>query len=38
MNKETVLDVEHYTDDLFWFRTTKSEIWDKKNFNQVNLQ
>lgn len=32
MNKETVLDVEHYTDDLFWFRTTKSEIWDKKNF------
>ena len=32
MNKETVLSVEHYTDDLFWFRTTKSEIWDKKNF------
>ena len=32
MNIEKVLDVEHYTDDLFWFRTTKSDAWDKKNF------
>lgn len=32
MNIEKVLDVEHYTDDLFWFRTTKSEVWNKKNF------
>ena len=31
-NFETVLAVEHYTDDLFWFSTTKSEAWDKKNF------
>ena len=31
-NFETVLDVEHYIDDLFWFRTTKSDAWDKKNF------
>ena len=32
MNIETVLSVEHYTDDLFWFRTTKSDAWQKKNF------
>lgn len=32
MNIEKVLGVEHYTDDLFWFRTTKSEAWQKKNF------
>ena len=32
MNIEKVLDVEHYTEDLFWFRTTKSEKWSKKNF------
>ena len=31
-NFETVLDVEHYTDDLFWFRTTKGDAWNKKNF------
>ena len=31
-NFETVLEVEHYTDDLFWFKTTKSDAWDKKNF------
>ena len=32
MNLETVLEVEHYTDNLFWFKTTKSEIWKDKNF------
>ena len=31
-NVETVLAIEHYTDDLFWFRTTKSEAWNKRNF------
>lgn len=31
-NLEKVLDVEHYTDDLFWFRTTKSQDWNKRNF------
>ena len=31
-NFETVLEVKHYTDDLFWFKTTKSEEWNKKNF------
>lgn len=31
-NYETVLDVKHFTEDLFWFRTTKSEAWDKRNF------
>lgn len=31
-NFETVLEIEHYTDDLFWFKTTKSEEWNKKNF------
>ena len=32
MNEETVLEIEHYTDDLFWFKTTKGENWNKKNF------
>ena len=32
MNYETVLEVKHFTDDLFWFKTTKSEAWDRKNF------
>ncbi len=32
MNEETVLEIEHYTDDLFWFKTTKDENWNKKNF------
>lgn len=30
-NLETVLDIEHYTEDLFWFRTTKNGEW-KRNF------
>ena len=25
MNLEKVMAIEHYTDDLFWFRTTKSD-------------
>lgn len=32
MNLEKVMAIEHYTDDLFWFRTTKSDAWEKKNF------
>lgn len=32
-NFETVLDVKHFTEDLFWFRTTKSDAWQKRNFN-----
>lgn len=32
MNLETVLEVKHYTDNLFWFKTTKSEEWKEKNF------
>ena len=32
MNEETVLEVKHFTDDLFWFKTTKSEAWNKRNF------
>lgn len=32
MNLETVLEVEHYTDNLFWFKTTKSDEWKDKNF------
>jgi ferredoxin--NADP+ reductase len=32
MNDEIVLEVKHYTDDLFWFKTTKGPEWDKKNF------
>ena len=32
MNEETVLEIKHFTDDLFWFKTTKSEAWDKRNF------
>lgn len=32
MNEETVLEIEHYTDDLFWFKTTKGPEWEKKNF------
>jgi len=32
MNTETVLEVKHFTEDLFWFKTTKSEAWDKRNF------
>ena len=32
MNEETVLEIEHYTDDLFWFKTTKGDLWNKKNF------
>ena len=32
MNEEKVLEVIHYTDDLFWFKTTKGEMWNKKNF------
>jgi ferredoxin--NADP+ reductase len=28
-NFETVLAVEHYTDDLFWFRTTKTKDWKR---------
>lgn len=31
-NFETVLEVKHFTDDLFWFKTTKSDVWDKRNF------
>jgi ferredoxin/flavodoxin---NADP+ reductase len=31
-NYETVLDVTHFTNDLFWFKTTKSEAWNKRNF------
>ena len=30
MNEETVLEIEHYTDDLFWFKTTKGPEWEKK--------
>jgi len=29
LNLETVLEVKHYTDNLFWFKTTKSEAWNK---------
>ena len=29
---EEVLEVEHYTDDLFWFKTTKQNPW-KRNFD-----
>lgn len=32
MNLETVLEIKHFTEDLFWFKTTKSEAWNKKNF------
>jgi len=32
MNDETVLEIKHFTDDLFWFKTTKGPEWDKKNF------
>ena len=32
MNLETVLDVTHYNDNLFWFKTTKSDAWKEKNF------
>lgn len=28
-NLETVLDVQHFTDDLFWFRTTKVGEWKR---------
>lgn len=31
-NIETVIEVKHFTDDLFWFKTTKSPAWTKKNF------
>jgi len=31
-NYETILEVEHFTDDLFWFKTTKSDAWNKRNF------
>lgn len=31
-NYETVLEIKHFTDDLFWFKTTKSDAWDKRNF------
>lgn len=31
-NYETILEVKHFTDDLFWFKTTKSDAWDKRNF------
>ena len=31
-NFENILEVEHYTDDLFWFKTTKSDMWNKRNF------
>ena len=27
-----MLEVRHYTDNLFWFKTTKSEAWKEKNF------
>ena len=27
-----VIEVEHYTDNLFWFKTTKSDAWKEKNF------
>jgi len=26
---EEVLEVEHYTDDLFWFKTTKQNPWKR---------
>lgn len=32
MNLETVLEIKHFTDDLFWFKTTKSDAWTKRNF------
>ena len=32
MNEETVLEIKHFTDDLFWFKTTKGPEWEKKNF------
>ena len=32
MNEETVLEIKHFTDDLFWFKTTKGPEWKKKNF------
>lgn len=32
MNVETVLEIKHFTDDLFWFKTTKSDAWNKRNF------
>ena len=32
MNTETVLEIKHFTEDLFWFKTTKSEAWKNKNF------
>lgn len=32
MNLETVLEIKHFTDDLFWFKTTKGEAWNKRNF------
>ncbi len=32
MNEEKVLEIEHYTDELFWFKTTKGDLWNKKNF------
>ena len=28
-NLETVTAVEHFTDDLFWFRTTKKGEWKR---------
>lgn len=31
-NFETILEVTHFTEDLFWFKTTKSDAWDKRNF------
>ena len=38
MNIEKVLDVEHYTDDLFWFRTNLKVKFGIRRTSQLSLQ
>lgn len=33
MNEETVLEIKHFTDDLFWFKTTKGRRMGKEEFS-----